>query len=63
MAAEVGSPDPQAVVLRPVLREGRCVRLHNPGGDPVALLQSKFSQLRERLDGIHVSGIVHAPRP
>ena len=26
-------------------------------------LQAKFKQVRERLDGIHVSDIVHALRP
>ena len=36
-AARLGSPDPRVGVLRTVLREGRCVRMHNPGGDPAAL--------------------------
>ena len=36
-AAQLGSPDPTAGVLRTVLREGRCVRVHNPGGDPAVL--------------------------
>jgi PAS domain S-box-containing protein len=36
-AAQLGSPDPQAGVLRTVLREGRCVRVSNPGGDPAVL--------------------------
>ena len=36
-AAQLGSPDPRSGVLRTVLREGRCVRVQNPGGDPAAL--------------------------
>ena len=36
-AAQIGSPDPGVGVLRTVLREGRCVRVRNPGGDPAAL--------------------------
>ena len=35
--AQLGSPDPQAGVLRTILHEGRCVRVSNPGGDPTAL--------------------------
>ena len=42
-AARLGSPDPRTGVLRTVLREGRCVRMSNPGGDPAAL---GFSRLR-----------------
>jgi PAS domain S-box-containing protein len=36
-AARLGSPNPQSGVLRTVLREGQCVRVRNPGGDPAAL--------------------------
>jgi PAS domain S-box-containing protein len=36
-AAQIGSPDPGVGVLRTVLREGRCVRVRNPSGDPAAL--------------------------
>src|SRR5205807_1793145 len=36
-AALLGSPDPRAHVLRPVLHEGRTVRHRNAGGDPAAL--------------------------
>jgi PAS domain S-box-containing protein len=36
-AARLGSPDPRAEALRGVLSDGRCLRLLNPGGDPVAI--------------------------
>jgi PAS domain S-box-containing protein len=36
-AARLGSPDPRESVLRTVLAQCRCARLHNPGGDPVAI--------------------------
>ncbi len=36
-AALLGSTNPPADVLRKILGDRCCVRLHNPGGDPVAL--------------------------
>jgi PAS domain S-box-containing protein len=32
-AARLGSPDPDAEIFRLVVREGHCLRIHNPGGD------------------------------
>jgi PAS domain S-box-containing protein len=36
-AARVGSPDPQRGGSGTVLRESRCLRLHNPSGNPAAV--------------------------
>lgn len=36
-AAQLGSWDPGTGVLKNLLRDGRCIRLRNPGGDPEAL--------------------------
>jgi PAS domain S-box-containing protein len=36
-ATRLGSPDPRRGGLRTVLRELRCLRLHNPGGNPEAI--------------------------
>jgi PAS domain S-box-containing protein len=36
-SARLGSPDPGRGGPRTVLRESRCLRLHNPGGDPAAI--------------------------
>src|SRR5947207_1101747 len=36
-AARLGSPDPRLESMQAVLRERRCVRHRNPGGDPAVL--------------------------
>lgn len=55
-AARLGSPDARQGMLGSLLREGRCRRMQNPGGDPAALdLPASFPPVHSLLAGPVVS--------